>query len=139
MFPDPIIATVSIAGMLLPRQSCPYIQRINNQKYNILCYTLHPDKGMDRRKALAVVTLVMLVLSFSTPVIANEDGKFNSSNGCSCHSSSSTSTTQHIIFLHHTPLSTSYSIQIGLTGEFQVLKGDFHLKLVKVLFLLESV
>ena len=71
---------------------------------------------MGRRKALAVVTLIMLFLSFSTPVIANEDGKFNSSNGCTCHSSSSTSTTPtHNFPSSYTP-STSYSIQIGLTG-----------------------
>ena len=83
---------------------------------------------MDRRKALAVVTLVMLVLSFSTPVIANEDGKFNSSNGCSCHSSSSTSTTPtHNFPSSYTP-STSYSIQIGLTGGVSGTKGGFSLE-----------
>tara|TARA_B100001113_G_scaffold69068_1_gene53442 strand:+ start:4879 stop:7548 length:2670 start_codon:yes stop_codon:yes gene_type:complete len=83
---------------------------------------------MGRRKALGVVTLMILVLSISTPVIANEDGKFNSSNGCSCHSSSSTSTTPtHNFPSSYTP-STSYSIQIGLTGGVSGTKGGFSLE-----------
>ena len=83
---------------------------------------------MGRRRALAVVTLIILVLSFSTPVIANEDGKFNSSNGCSCHSSSSTSTTPtHNFPSSYTP-STSYSIQIGLSGGVSGTKGGFSLE-----------
>ena len=81
--------------------------------------------------ALAVMTFVMLVLSFSTPVIAKEDGKFNSSNGCSCHSSSSTSTTPtHNFPSSYTP-STSYSIQIGLTGGVSGTKGGFSLEVSK--------
>ena len=81
--------------------------------------------------ALAVMTFVMLVLSFSTPVIAKEDGKFNSSNGCSCHSSSSTSTTPtHNFPSSYTP-STSYSIQIGLTGGVSGTEGGFSLEVSK--------
>jgi len=83
---------------------------------------------MDRRNIVAVMALVMLVLSFSTPVIAKEDGKFGSSNGCSCHSSSSTSTTPtHNFPSSYTP-STSYSIQIGLTGGVSGTKGGFSLE-----------
>ena len=83
---------------------------------------------MNHRNAMALVVLVMMILSFSTPVIAKEDGKFGSSNGCSCHSSSSTTTTPtHNFPSSYTP-STTYSIQIGLTGGVSGTKGGFSLE-----------
>ncbi len=83
---------------------------------------------MIHRNNMAIMILLILVLSFSSPVIAKEDGKFNSSNGCSCHSSSSTTTTPtHNFPSSYTP-STSYSIQIGLTGGVSGSKGGFSLE-----------
>ena len=82
---------------------------------------------MDQRNALAVMVLVMLILAFSTPVIANEAGKFGSSNGCSCHSTSTSTTPTHNFPSSYNP-STVYSIQIGLTGGVSGTKGGFSLE-----------
>ncbi len=82
--------------------------------------------GSVYRVSIAIVFI--LILSLVNPVIAYEDGKFNSSNGCSCHSSNSPATTPTHDFPTSYNASQSYSLSIGLSGGVSGSNGGFSLK-----------
>ena len=78
------------------------------------------------RVSMAIVFI--LVVSICSPVIAKEDGKFNSSNGCSCHTSNTPATTPtHNFPSTYTP-NQSYSISIGFSGGVTGYDGGFSLE-----------
>jgi len=76
-------------------------------------------------KRAMMLTILISLLSVAPLIEANSNGKHNSSSGCSCHSSGSTTPT-HDFPSSYTP-GQLYSITIGMTGGVSGTQGGFSL------------
>ena len=83
---------------------------------------------MNSTSRASVVIILILILSLSSPVVAHEDGKFNSANGCSCHYNNSPSPTPTHDFPSSYEPNQVYSLSIGLSGGVSGSHGGFSLE-----------
>lgn len=106
------------------------MQRMNrpmNSPMNL--FSLHlPLLAMPRRGAISVIVIFLLLSSASQMAIANSSGKYNSSNGCNCHGSASSSLTPTHNFPSTYSPGQSYSLNIGMSGGVSGSKGGFNLQ-----------
>ena len=79
-----------------------------------------------KRARLPAILLIFFMLAFAPAIQGKENGKHNSSNGCSCHYASSATPTHNFPSTYNP--GQTYSIQIGITGGVTGSNGGFSLE-----------
>ncbi len=85
---------------------------------------IRKNVSTDWKRAMMLAALISL-LSIAPLIEANSSGKYNSSSGCSCHTSGSTTPTHDFPSTYNS--SQLYSINIGMTGGVSGTQGGFSL------------
>ena len=79
-----------------------------------------------KRARLPAILLIFFMLAFVPAIQGKENGKHNSSNGCSCHYASSATPTHNFPSTYNP--GQTYSIQIGISGGVSGSNGGFSLE-----------